>query len=146
MPFVITGKDCTPFDATSVTGEDIVKMCIKLGHTHPLGVLHSSVMESIALFCSTEEMQHATHRAIKAMELQDEVIAIRAVAPSEAHVKAYIIAVGGDSSKSTLHPQKRRENPMGKCHIISKWSLATLPIMNCFSLWRISIRRSHSMN
>ena len=33
---------------------------------------------------------------------------------------------------------------VGKLHIISKWSLVTSLIMNCVSLWRISIRRSHS--
>ena len=99
--FVITRKDGTPFDATPVTNEDNVKMCIKLGHIHPLGVLCYSAMESVTLFCSTEEMQHATCGAVKAMELQEEAIAIRAVVPSETHVKAYIIAVGEDSSMKT---------------------------------------------
>ena len=81
-------------------------------------------MELIALFCSTEEMQCTTHGAIKVMELQEEAIAIGAVVPSEALVKAYIIAVGGTLENSTLHPQKRSENPthpmiiltqVGKC-------------------------------
>ena len=97
--FVITQKDGTPLDATSVTKEDIVEMCIKMGHTHPLGVLHYSTTELIALFCSTEEMQCTTCGAIKVMELWEEAIAVRALAPSETHVKACIIAVGGDSSK-----------------------------------------------
>ena len=153
--FVVTWKDGTPLDATSVTKEDIVKMCIKMGHTHPLGVLHYPVMESVALFCSTEEMQCATHKAIKAMELWGEAIAVRAVAPSVTHVKAYIMTVHGDHSKPNLHPQKRRENPthhmitptqVGKLCIISKQSLTTLLIMNCISLWRISVRRLHSMS
>ena len=65
--FVITWKDGTPFDATSVTEENIIKMCIKFGHTHPLGVLHYSMMELVTLFCSTEEVQCTTHGAIKAM-------------------------------------------------------------------------------
>ena len=149
--FVITQKDGTPFNATSVTEEDIIKM----DHTHPLGVLHYFAMESIALFTSTEEIQCATHGAIKVMELREEAIAIRVVANSETHVKAYFIAVGRYSSNSNLQSQKRRENPthpmitptqVGKCHIISKQSLATLPIMSCISLWRISIRRSQSMS
>ena len=97
--FVITQKDGTLLDATSVVEEDIVKMCVKMGHTHLLGVLCYSAMESVALFCSTEDMQSVTCRAIKVTELQGEAIAIRAVAPSKTHVKAYIIAVGGDSSK-----------------------------------------------
>ena len=118
--FIITQKDGTPFDATSVTKEDIVEMCIKMGYTHPLGVLHYSVMELIALFCSTEEMQHATCRAIKATELQEGAISLRDV--------AYIIAVGGDSSKLQSPPSEEEGEPhsshdnphqVGKC-VISK--------------------------
>ena len=109
--FIITWKDGTQFNATSVTKEDIIEMCIKLGHTHLLGVLHYSVIESVAVFCSTEEMQHATCGAIKAMELQEEAIAIQAVAPLETHVKAYIIAVGGDSSKLQSSPSEEEGEP-----------------------------------
>ena len=97
--FVITRKDGTLLDATSVTEEDIFEMCIEMGHIHPLGVLHYSAMESVGLFHSTEDMQCTTHGAIKAMGVQGEAIAIRAVPPSETHIKAYIIAVRGDSSK-----------------------------------------------
>ena len=96
--FGVTWKDGTPFNATSVTEEVIVKMCIKIGHTHPLGVLYYSTMESIALFSSTEEMQCNTHGAIKVTELQEEAIAVRVVAPTETHVKAYVMAVERDSS------------------------------------------------
>ena len=109
--FVITWKDGTPLSATSVTKEDIIKMCIKMGHTHPLGVLCYSMMELVALFCSTEEMQHATHGVIEGMELWGEVIAVRAVAPLETHVKAYIIAVGGYSSKLHSPPSEEEGEP-----------------------------------
>ena len=37
--FIITCKDGTPFDVTSITEEDIVQICMMLGHIHPLGVL-----------------------------------------------------------------------------------------------------------
>ena len=60
-----------------------MEICITLGHTHPLDVLWYLVMELVALFCMTEEMQWASHGAIKAMELQDEPIAVRTVAPLE---------------------------------------------------------------
>ena len=109
--FVVTWKDGTLLDATSVAKEDIVKMCIKMGHTHPLGVLHYSMTESVALFHSTEEMQCTTHKTVKVTELQGEAIAIRAVAPSETHVKAYIIAVGGDSSKLQSPPSEEEGEP-----------------------------------
>ena len=97
--FIVTRIDGTLFDVTSVTEEDIVEICITLGHTNPLGVLWYLAMESVALFHTTEEMQWASQGAIKAMELQDEPIAIRTVAPLEHHIWVYITVVGGDPSK-----------------------------------------------
>ena len=55
--FILTQKDGTPFDATSVTEEDILEICVTLAHTHPLGVLWYSATESEALFHTMEEMQ-----------------------------------------------------------------------------------------
>ena len=72
----MTRKDGTPLHVTSVSEEDIVEICVTLGHTHPLGVLWYSAMELVALFHTTEEMQHASCIAIKAMELWDEPIAV----------------------------------------------------------------------
>ena len=53
-----------------------MEICVILGHTHPLGVLWYLAVELVALFCTTEEMQWASHGAVKATELQDEPIAI----------------------------------------------------------------------
>ena len=89
--FIVTRKDGTPYDVTSVTEEDIMEICVTLGHTHPLGVFQYLVMESVALFHMAEERQWASHGAMKAMELWDE--------PSEHHIRAYITIVGGDHSK-----------------------------------------------
>ena len=36
---IVTRKDGTLFDVTSVTEEDIMEICMTWGHTHPLGVL-----------------------------------------------------------------------------------------------------------
>ena len=55
--FLVTRNDGTPFDSTSMLEEDILQICVALGHTHPLGVLWYSATESVALFCMTEEMQ-----------------------------------------------------------------------------------------
>ena len=75
------------------------------------------------------------HGAIKVTELQEEAIAVRVVAPSETHVKAYVMAVGRDSSKLQSLPSEEEENPthpmitltqVGKCHVISKQSLVNL--------------------
>ena len=153
--FIVTRPDDTLFDATSMSEEDIVEICIKLGHTHPMGVLCYSATESVALFCSTEDMQCATHRAIKAMMLWDKAIAIRAMAPLEIYIKAYVRAVGRGSLKlqspcseeegEPIHPLTI-PTPVGQLCIISKQSLVTLLITNCINSWRISNRRSQSVN
>ena len=109
--FILTRQDGTPFNATSVSQEDIKEICIRLGHTHPVGVLCYSVMELVALFWSTEDMQCTTCRAIKATVLQDEAIAIRAMAPSETQIRVYMIAVGGDPSKFQSPPSEGEEKP-----------------------------------
>ena len=62
--YIVTRKDGTPFNATSVTEEDIMEICMMWGHTHPLGVLWYLAMESVALFCMTEEMQQASCGAV----------------------------------------------------------------------------------
>ena len=55
--FIVTRKDGTPLDVTSVSEEDIIEIYVTLGHTHPLGVLWYSLMESVTLFHTTEETQ-----------------------------------------------------------------------------------------
>ena len=47
---ILTKGDGTPFDVTSVLAEDIIEICIQLGLTHPMDVLHYSVTKSIMLF------------------------------------------------------------------------------------------------
>ena len=65
----ITKRDGTPMDASSISEEDIVEICIKKGHTHPLGVLHYSATESVILFHTAEELKCASHGIVKLTEL-----------------------------------------------------------------------------
>ena len=51
---VLTRGDGTPFDVASIQEEDIIELCIELGHTHPKGVLCYSVTESLVLFHSMD--------------------------------------------------------------------------------------------
>ena len=66
-------------DASSISEEDVIEICIKKGHTHPLGVLCYSAMESVVLFCTTDELKCATCNTIEAMEFQGEAIKVRAL-------------------------------------------------------------------
>ena len=145
--FIVTRKDVTLLNVTSISEEDIIEICMTLGHTHPLGVLWYSAMELVALFHTTEEMQWASCGAIKAMELWDEPIAIWTMAPLEYHimVHTYLAIVGGDPSKPcNLHPQRGRVNlihPLetltctwGTPCITSRQSLATSQTKSCINL------------
>ena len=59
--FVLTRGDGTLFDASFILEEDIIEICICLGHTHPGGVLWYSVIELVVLFHTTDELQIVTH-------------------------------------------------------------------------------------
>ena len=89
----LTRRAGTPMHASYVTEEDIVETCITKGHTHILGVLHYYAMESVVLFHLTDKLQHTTCGIVKAMELQGEAITVKAMAPSEAHTKAYLVTL-----------------------------------------------------
>ena len=108
---ILTKRDGTPFNVTSIQKEDIMEICVQLGHTHPLGVLCYTMMESIILFDSINDMQWATHRAIKAMELCKEAIVIRATGPSSIHIKVYITVVGGEPPKAQFPPSEGDGEP-----------------------------------
>ena len=106
--FIIMHEGDTLFEVTSITEEDIVQFYVMLGHIHPLGVLQYSTTESVVLFCMAEEMQLASHGAIKATELHDELIAIKIVAPIEPHIRAYIMVGEFTPLNHDLHPQRKR--------------------------------------
>ena len=86
-------------DASSISEEDIVEICIKKGHTHPLGVLHYSATESVILFYTADELKHASLGIVKITELQDEAIMVKAMAPLEAHITAYMTVWHSKPSK-----------------------------------------------
>ena len=117
--FIVTKKDSTLLDVTSVSEKDIIEICVTLGHTHPLGALWYLVTELVALSCTTEEMQWASCAATKATELQDEPIAMQTNAPLEHHTRAYIAIVGGDPPKPWSLPsegQSDSHSPTGNPH------------------------------
>ena len=129
-----------------------MQLCMTLGHTHPLGVLQFLATESVALFCMAEEMQWASHGAIKAMELYDESIAVRTIAPWEPHIRVYITVGGGDPSKLQSPPSEGRVTlihllvtltGVGVLCNTSRESLAVSQTRNCINSWKISIRRLH---
>ena len=149
--FIIMQKDGTPFNVTSVMEEDILQLCMALGHTHPLGVLWYLATQLVALFHMAEEMQLASCGAIKAMELHDESIAIKTVA-TRALYKGIHHCRGGDPYTLWSAPSEGRVTlihllitltMMGVLCNASRQSLATSQIRNCGNSWKISTRRLH---
>ena len=108
-------------DASSVTEEDIIQICITMGHIHPLGVLHYSTTESVVLFHSTDELQHTTHGIVKAMEIQGETITVTTMAPSEAYTKAYLatLHLNPSNGEGELHtpPEQTPPSRGTLCHL-----------------------------
>ena len=76
-------------DASSISEENIAEICIKKGHTHPLGVLHYLPMESVVLFSTAEDLNHASCGLVDVMELQDNAITVVTLAPMEAHIASF---------------------------------------------------------
>ena len=52
----IARGDGTPFDADSLLEEDIIKLCVGMGHAHPNGILWLMATESVIAFHSSKEM------------------------------------------------------------------------------------------
>ena len=117
----ITKRDGTPMDASSISEEDIMEICIKKGHTHPLGVLHYSATESVFLFCTADELMCVSCSIVKVMELQDEAIMVEAMAPLEAHITTYrtvwhLKPSKGDGEPHTP-PQRTPPSRGTPCHL-----------------------------
>ena len=76
-----------------------------------MGMLHYSMTELVILFQLVDEMQCTTHGAIKVTVLCEEAIAVRASAPSETNVRAYITAMGGKPSTAQAQPLEGTGEP-----------------------------------
>ena len=84
----ITKGDGTPLDASSINKEDIVEICVRRAHTHPLGVLQYSAAESV-IFGNVADVNH-THRLLPDMtEFRDEAVMVWTMAPAEAQVTTF---------------------------------------------------------
>ena len=82
--------DGTPMDASSISEEDIVELCITMGHTHPLGVLCYLAVESIILFSTTGDLKQVSHSLVDVTELQNNALMIKTMAPFKAHIATFM--------------------------------------------------------
>ena len=132
---IIARGNGTPFDAASIQKEDIIELCVEVGHTHPNGVLWLSAMESIILFPSRKEMLATVCRVTKAMAWHKEPIKCHTSPPSTTHLRAYIAGRNGwPSGTQSLTPdgEEDPQSPLvtstkkGGSHTNSIWTLGTL--------------------
>ena len=85
----ITRRDGTPMDASSISEEDIMEICIQRAHAHPMGVLQYSMAESVLLFGSLEDVNHAHCTLPDMMELCNKAITVWTMALTEAHIATF---------------------------------------------------------
>ena len=151
MHFILTRGDGTPFNASSILEEDVVEICIQLGHTHPKGVLWYSAIKSVMLFHTADKLQVTACGVVKASSLHKEAIRVWTSPPSATHVRTYMAVVNGEPSST--QPPKGRSNPnyplvtltwVGGPYTNCKQTFPILQMMNYGSSWRISARRSFS--
>ena len=91
-------------DASSISEEDIIELCVKQGHTCPLGVLCYSAMESVVLFLTTDNLKHVICDIAGDTELSNEAIMVKTMAPTEAHMSAYATVWHAKPSKGDGRP------------------------------------------
>ena len=110
----ITRRDGTPMDASSISEEDIIELCVKQGCNHLLGVLHYSAAESVVLFLTMDDLKRATHNIAGDTELHDEAITVKTIAPTEAHMSAYATIWHAKPSKGGGRPHTPpKQTPTG---------------------------------
>ena len=109
---VLSRGNSPPFDATSIQEQNIIEICIWLGQTHPKGVLWYSVVESVILLQSVEEMLVVAHGVFKAMALHEELIRLRTSPPSATHVRAFMAARDEELSDAQPSTCDRGEKPL----------------------------------
>ena len=79
----IAKRDGTPLDASSISEEDIVELCIGRAHTRPLGVLWYSTVALVVFLSSAADVNRTQRALLDIMEFGDEAIAIQTMAPME---------------------------------------------------------------
>ena len=111
----ITRGDGTPMDVSSISEEDVMEICMKKGHTYPLGVLHYSATESIILFGTMEELKCASCSLVDIMELQNDAIMVKTLAPLEAHIATFAMVwhLKPTTGDGELHTPPQQTPPSG---------------------------------
>ena len=82
-------RDGTLLDASSISEEDIVELCVRRAHTHPLGVLQYSAADSVVFLNDAAAVDRTQRALLDVTEFGEETIAIRTMAPTEGQAAAF---------------------------------------------------------
>ena len=117
----ITKGDGTLLDASSILEEDILELCARRVHTHPLGVLWYSTVDSVILFSNVTDVNRTQHVLPDVMEFRDEAIDIQTMAPMEVQVTVFqgMWHSNPAAGAGELHtpPYRTPPNEETPCHI-----------------------------
>ena len=67
-----------------------MELCIRRAHTHPLGVLWYSTVDSVVFFNNIADVNRTQQVLLDVPEFHDEAIATQTMAPMQAHITAFI--------------------------------------------------------
>ena len=109
--FVSTRGDGTLFNASSIMEEDVIKICIRLGHTHSERVLQYFTIKLVVLFHTADKLQIMECGVMRALMLHDKAIKARTSPLSATHVRTYMAVVNGDPSGTQCPPSNGEEEP-----------------------------------
>ena len=123
-------------DASSISEEDIVGICVQKSHTHPLGVLQYSVAESVILFSTMEDLNWVSRNLMNVMVLHDEALMAQTMALLEAHVAMFTLVwhLKPTTGEGELHTPPQQTHPSeGTLHHLH----AKLGDLNDNELWQL---------
>ena len=133
-------------DASSIMEEDIMEICIRRAHVHPLGVLQYSMAESVILFRNLEDVNCTHHTLLDVTELWDEAITVQTMALTEAHAATFTVMwhlnpTRGDGELHTP-PQQTPPSEETPCHLHAQ--LGDLNDSELSQLSQRSLTRDHA--
>ena len=100
----ISKRDGTPLDASSISEEDVVELCVGRAHTCPLGVLRYSMADSVVFLSSAADVSRTQRALLEVTAFGDESIAIRTVAPTEVQITAFQVMWHSNPAVGTREP------------------------------------------
>ena len=144
----IARGDGTPLDASFISEEDIIEICIRQAHIHLLGVLQYSAMESVVFLQNIKDLNRILCTLPDVMEFHDEAVTVWIMAPAEAPLQP-LSKCGTQIPLQVMEDHALLPNnhlSAKKHHIVSMHSLETLMIVSFNSSYKISLKRSCSID